>query len=293
MKYADRNGNQYQEETGQDRLLKLMYNSTAGRAGLKLLVRPLVSKAGGVFLGSSLSRRMIEPFIRRNRIDMSEYMPESYRSYNDFFTRKIRPGMRPAAEGEDAVITPCDGKLSVMRVQPDSRFMIKGREYTTEQLLKSRFLADKFAGGFLFVIRLTVDNYHRYCYPVSGIKSAQKVIPGVYHTVNPAACELVSVYAENHREFCLIRSESAGTMLQMEVGALMVGRITNYVKESCDVLKGQEKGKFEFGGSTVILMFRPGSIRVDDDLIKNTEQGCETIVKMGEQIARGLHGAED
>ena len=292
MKYADRKGNQYHEETGQDRLLKFLYSSTAGRAGLTLLVRPLVSKAGGVFLGSRLSRGMIEPFVRRNRIDMSEYMPESYRSYNDFFTRKIRPGMRPSAGGANVIITPCDGKLSVMPVHSDSRFMIKGREYTAEQLLKNCRLAEKYAGGYLFVIRLTVDNYHRYCYPVSGRKSAQKVIPGVYHTVNPAACEVVPVYAENHREFCLIRSESAGTVLQMEVGALMVGRITNYVKESCSVLKGQEKGKFEFGGSTVILMFGPGTIKVDDDLIKNTEQGCETIVKMGEQIARGLHGTD-
>ncbi|MBQ9065468.1 MAG: phosphatidylserine decarboxylase [Blautia sp.] len=285
MKYIDRKGNIIIESTGQDRLLRLLYDSGAGRAVLRLLVSPLISKAGGAFLSSPFSAGMIDPFIRRNHIDMSEYVTAEYNSYNDFFTRRIRPEARPITGGDNVIVSPCDGKASAFRINPDGRFMIKGREYTVRQLLKSSRLAAEYDGGFILIIRLTVDNYHRYCYPVSGTKSEQTVIPGVFHTVNPAAYEKFQVYAENHREFCLIRTRTAGTVLQIEVGALMVGKITNYSKSSCSVTKGQEKGMFEFGGSTVILMLQKDMAQVDKDLLYHTECGYETIIKMGEQIA--------
>ena len=128
-----------------------------------------------------------------------------------------------------------------------------------------------------------MDDYHRYCYIDDGKKSRNYRISGVFHTVNPAAGDVLPIYKENTREFSLLKSRHFKTVVMMEVGALMVGRITNY-HGACLVKRGEEKGKFEFGGSTVILLFQDGAVRIDDRLIHNTEKGYETIVRMGERI---------
>ena len=118
---------------------------------------------------------------------------------------------------------------------------------------------------------------------MSGRRSHERIINGVFHTVQPIAFEHCPVYKENTRKYCIIKTKEFGTILMMEVGALMVGRITNY-EEAGTVRKGQEKGKFEFGGSTIILLLQKDAAVLDSDLIRNTEEGYETIVKMGERI---------
>ena len=139
-------------------------------------------------------------------------------------------------------------------------------------------------GGWAVVIRLTVDDYHRYCYVADGEKTYQRRIPGIFHTVNPIANDICPIYKMNSREYCLVKNEKLGTVLMMEVGALMVGKIQNYKKERCQVKRGEEKGRFEFGGSTVVLLLEPDKVLPDSDLIRNTLQGAETIVSMGERI---------
>lgn len=134
------------------------------------------------------------------------------------------------------------------------------------------------------VIRLTVDDYHRYCYVADGMKSSQRKIRGVFHTVNPVANDVYPIYKQNTREYCLLKTAKMGIVLQIEVGALMVGKITNYKKDKTWVMRGEEKGRFEFGGSTVILMVEPGKLEPDADLLKNTGAGMETYIRYGEQI---------
>jgi len=284
MRYIDRNGTVTEEDTQQDRFLRHLYNDRGGRLCLRILVNPAVSVLGGCFLNSSVSKRMIPGFIQRNRIDLSEYEPKEYGSYNDFFTRKIRPGMRPLPEEGSALVSPCDGKVTVCPITDGQHFRIKETEYTLEELLKNRALAERYAGGTALIIRLTVDNYHHYIYPASGRKSRQVRIKGVLHTVNPAANDVCPIYAENSRGYCLIRTEEFGTLLQMEVGALMVGKITNFHPGEEKVSRGEEKGCFEFGGSTVILLVRKGKAVIDSDLLENTAGGYETMIKMGEKI---------
>ena len=189
---------------------------------------------------------------------------------------------------EETLTSPCDGKLSVYPIKSgrsgEGTFVIKDTPYTIESLLRSRRLAERYDGGWAFVFRLTVDDYHRYCYIDEGRKSRNIHIPGVFHTVNPVANDMVPIYKENTREYSLLKSRHFKTVLMMEVGAMMVGKITNLHKNPATVKKGQEKGNFEFGGSTIILLIQPGKVRIDYDLIENTEEGYETIVKMGERI---------
>ncbi len=283
MKYIDREGNITTEDSGQDRFLRWMYNHRTGRMALKILVQPVVSKAGGWLLDSRCSRVLIKPFVKRQGISLDLYERKEYASYNDFFTRQIKKEYRPAEGDADTLISPCDGKLSVYPIDGKRRFSIKGTEYTVDSLLRSGHMARRYQGGYACIFRLTVDDYHRYCYVDNGRKSMNIRIPGVFHTVNPAANEVCPIYKENTREFSLLQSEHFKVVLMMEVGALLVGRITNYHEEET-VKKGEEKGRFEFGGSTVILLFQKDAVKFDQRFLYNTENGYETIVKMGERL---------
>lgn len=285
MKYIDRSGNVYIEENAQDKLLRRLYTTVWGRILLKPLVCPAVSRAAGAFLDSRASRFLIQPFIRANHIDMKPYVKRDYTSYNDFFTREIQPEERMINQDSRHLVSPSDGKVSAYRLEKGAAFQIKNTVYSLESLLKDKKLAYKYKDGWLIIIRLTVDDYHRYCYPVSGRKSRNFHIPGVLHTVNPVACETLPVYKENTREYTVIRSPRFGDVLQMEVGALMVGRILNY-HEKEQVVKGQEKGRFEFGGSTIILVLEKDRVQPDVRLLENTKNGYETLVKMGESIGQ-------
>lgn len=281
MKHRD--GTLISEMDGQDRLLAKLYGTVWGRMLLRPLVAPAVSRLAGAFLSTRLSRCLIKPFIRNNQIDMSPYQPAVYRSYNEFFSRKIRPEMRPVDRQEDHLIAPCDSKLTVLPIAPDARLWLKHTEYTVESLVRSRELAEKYKGGYALVFRLTVSDYHRYCYVDDGEKEENVRIPGVLHTVNPIANDHYPIYKENAREYSILHSARFGDVLMMEVGALLVGKIVN-LHGKASVHRGQEKGYFQFGGSTVVLLFEKDTIAVDEDILANSRQNIETIVHMGEKI---------
>jgi phosphatidylserine decarboxylase len=283
MDCKDRSGNVYQHNDTQDKLLQKLYQTVLGRLCLKVLIHPQVSKAGGWLLNQPISRLAVEPFVKANHINLDDYEKKHFSSYNDFFIRRIRSGLRPICPDRNALIAPCDSKLSVYPITQDGRFWIKHTPYTMEQLTHSRKIAQYFQGGVLCIFRLTVDDYHHFCYVDSGKKSRNYRISGVLHTVNPVANDEYSIYKENTREFSLLKSENFGMILMMEVGALLVGKIVNLHEEE-NVCRGEEKGWFEFGGSTVILAFRQGMVHMDEDICRNTRDGFETIVKMGEKI---------
>lgn len=285
MRYRDRQGNEYSLDTSQDKFLRRLYGTVPGRVLLGILIRPWVTDLIGRYMNSGLSRLKIRRFIRKNGIDMSEYRDEKYACYNDFFIRHIKEGKRPADPDRRVLIAPCDGKVTAYRISPNMVMHIKGSDYSIKSLLLNSELAEYYAGGSCYILRLTVDNYHRYSYAVSGHKSENVHIDGIFHTVNPVAMEHANVYYENSREYTLIDAPELGLVMQMEVGALGVGRIVNR-DEECDCTRGDEKGYFEFGGSTVVLMLRKGAVEIDPDLLTNTEDGCETTVRLGEHIGR-------
>jgi phosphatidylserine decarboxylase len=133
------------------------------------------------------------------------------------------------------------------------------------------------------IFRLGVDDYHRYCYVANGEKGENVSIPGVLHTVSPVVYDHFPVYKENAREYCSIDTKEFGEMLMMEVGALMVGKIVNH-HGAATVRRGQEKGYFQFGGSTVVLLLKKDTAVLDSDILENSRQGIETVVKFGEKI---------
>ncbi len=283
MKQRFRNGITIEEANGQDRLLKALYGSTLGRILLKPLVTPVVSKVAGTFLSTKCSCVLIKPFIRSNNIDMSQFEDVEYKSYNEFFSRKIREGARTIDMDSNHFISPADSKLTVLPITNDTRFTLKHTEYSVSSLLNNKELAHEYQGGYAFIFRLTVDDYHRYGYVDDGVKENNIHIPGKFHTVNPIANDYFPIYKENTREYSILHSQNFGDIVMMEVGALLVGKIVN-LHEKAEVKRGQEKGYFQFGGSTVVLLTKANAVKVDQDILENSKEGIETIVKYGEKI---------
>ena len=267
-------------------LFRFLYGCSAGRLMLRWVVKPKTSVRCGRFLDSRVSKRLINPFIRKSGIDMAEYVEEKYRSFNEFFCRRIREEARPIDESEEGVVSPCDGKVQVFPINKDSRFTIKGIEYTMKSLLRDPLLADRYCGGTLMLFRLGVDDYHHYCYPADGVEEQSRFLHGVFHTVNPIAAARKPIYTENAREYSILETKKFGDILLMEVGALSVGKIINLRTEG-PVRKGEEKGHFEFGASSIILCFEKGAVIPDSEFLINTEKGCETVVKMGAHVGSG------
>lgn len=277
MDYIDLQGKKVSNITNQDKILSFLYTNIFGRMLLKPLIQPQVSKLAGRYLSSAHSKWLISKFIERNEIDMDIYEECDYSSFNDFFTRKIKPDCRPVPEDLDVLISPCDCLATVYPIQENTTFSIKNTEYTLRSLLRSPRLAKRFRGGYAYVLRLTVEDYHRYLYSVSGKQSKNYHIDGTFHTVNPIANDYLPIYKENTREYTVIRSKDFGDVLQMEVGALLVGKISNH-KQSTVVTRGEEKGFFEYGGSTIVVLTQKGRVTPRSDLLTNSKNGYETKV---------------
>ena len=283
MKQKTRDGRLIEGADGQDRLLGALYGNALGRMLLKPLTAPWLSKAAGAFLSTGASCVFIRPFIKSNRIDMSQFEPVAYESYNDFFSRRIREGARTVDMDPRHLISPADSKLTVLPITETGRFTLKHTEYTVGSLLRDPALAAQYVGGWACIFRLTVDDYHRYCYAFDAEKGENIVIPGRLHTVNPIANDFFPIYKENAREYTILRTEQFGEVIAMEVGALLVGKIVNH-HGAASVRRGQEKGYFQFGGSTVVLLLKKDTAVMDPDILENSQNGIETVVKFGEKI---------
>lgn len=267
--------------------LRFLYHSAAGRAVLRVLSARAVSAAAGRFLDSPLSRGLIKPFIRSCGISLEECTRREFRSFNDCFCRKLRPGLRPVDRTPEALIAPCDGLLSAYRVSSGTVIPVKQSAYILESLFAGDKIQEEYEDGVCLVFRLCVHHYHRYCYVDDGVKGENRFIEGQLHTVRPVALEAFPVFTENCREYTVIDTEHFGRIVQMEVGAMLVGRIWNY-HGSREVRRGQEKGCFQYGGSTVLVLLAEDAVRIPEGLFRATECGLETPVKMGERIGTAV-----
>ena len=264
------------------RAAEFLYGTAPGRLLLRGLTRPWFSRLGGRVMDSRLSALAVPGFVRRHGIDMRACEKARFSSFNDFFTRNLVPGARPADPDPAALISPCDGRLTVWPVEPDGRFPVKGTEYTLAELLRDPALAERFRGGRVWLFRLCPEDYHRYVWPADGVPGRTVRIPGLYHTVQPLEKGQRPVYHENTREYRVLDA-SFGPVATMEVGALLVGRIVNHPADG-PVKRGQEKGYFAFGGSTVILVTQKDAAVPDEPFAAASARGAETPVRQGQRV---------
>lgn len=230
-------------------------------------------------------------FIQNNRINVNEILEplESFKSFNEFFIRKLKPESRPIDFTPKHLISPADARLLCYRIQKDAVFPIKARSFTVETLLKNKPLAENYQNGICCVFRLAPADYHRFCFIDDGQQSPVVTIPGYYHSVNQLVLRrLVPVFTENYREYCILNTKHFGQVVHMDVGALAVGRIVQRFREGGEVRKGAEKGYFEFGCSTIVQLFKEDTVEIDNDIIRYSNQDIETLVKYGSAIGKAL-----
>ncbi|MBD5533651.1 MAG: phosphatidylserine decarboxylase [Lachnospiraceae bacterium] len=276
---------------GDSLTLRFLYRTAPGRLLLKLLIQPKVSGAAGRYLSSRASKWLVPYYIRKHEIDMKgvEIPSGGFASFNDFFTRKRITALPKRAEGD--LLSPCDGWLSRVKIRDTTVFMIKATRFSLRDLLGDAKLAEQFRDGEALIFRLTPADYHRYCYAADGQILSEKKIAGKLHCVRPIALRGIPVFAQNSREYQVIRTERFRTMVQMEIGALLVGKIKNHdrirkLNNVQNVRSGEEKGYFEFGGSTILLLFQKDAIRLCESRENRKNKYGERKVRRGDCIAK-------
>ena len=266
--------------------LERLYNTWYGRVLSKFFLLPVFSTMATSKDRKRSSVKKIAPFIEEYKIDMEDFEEREYISFADFFTRNIKPGKRPADPDPSVIIAPADSKVLCYDIGDDLKFTVKGSVYTPDEIVGNNIDLKGFAGGKALVFRLSMDDYHHYCHIDSGKVSDSYEIKGKLHTVSSISSKY-KIYKENHRIVNVLDTDHFGRVIYIEVGALLVGRIKNNGLTVFE--KGQEKGYFEQGGSTIVLFVEKDRIKVDDDILEMSGNGIETKVKMGERIGVGLN----
>lgn len=282
MKIYDRRTKEYEEiaQYGQG-ALNFLYGNFFGRVLLRLAVSPCISRLYGRINSGKRSVKRIPGFISSYNINMEEYEDREYTSFNDFFARKLRPGARTIDSDPKRLISPADSKLLVYNIEDDLRIEVKGRTYSLPELLSGNEELPKYAGGLCLVYRLCVDDFHRYCFLDNGKLISQKTIRGKFHTVSPVSKDY-KIYKENHRVVSFLSTENFGEVINIEVGALLIGKIVNH--DITEFSKGEEKGYFEPGGSTIIQIFEKDAVKIDEDILTQSRDHIETKVRFGEGV---------
>ncbi len=285
--YDRKRGVVYDEPQYGERRLHLLYETMFGRLLLgAVFARPWYSGLNAMLDKRPSSARKIQPLVDRFGIDMSEYPGQSYESYDSFVTRKIDPARRPIANDPDTLIAVADSRLLAYSVSSDGRIPVKQSSYTVTELLRDPGLAAAYNEGTCLVFRLGTEDYHRYCFADDGEVTRTRAINGVLHSVQPISSKRYKAFSENHREYAIIETANFGTIVTVEVGALLVGKINNHDVTSC--LRGQEKGYFSLGGSAILILLKPGTVRIDSDIMEHSRKQIETKVLLGEKVGEKI-----
>ncbi|MCY4523241.1 MAG: phosphatidylserine decarboxylase [Halobacteriovoraceae bacterium] len=273
-----------------------LYRSGLGKFFSGLLCFSWPSKIYGLLQNTSLSgKKKVRLFIKKFSIKIDEFLPENesmenpYSSFNNFFIRRFRPDARPFKSAADSLPAFCEARYFGWQALEESQTIpVKKKYLTAKALTKDAWKEGDFKNGPVLLARLCPVDYHRFHFPDNGRIIRHFRIPGKLHSVNPLALAAKpDIFRTNERRVSVLQSENFGKLLYVEVGAVCVGKIVQtYKKES--FMRGDEKGYFLFGGSTVILFGEKGYWAPDEDIVNNTKRGLETFIKLGDQVGRLL-----
>ena len=285
--------NRYTQRVEQEQVygaawMRWTYCNPFGRLALEAFVkRPLFSRWYGWRMNRSVSRAKVLPFIRTYGLDVNEFAdaPESFRTFNEFFYRRLKSSARPIVSAPDAIAFPADARhLGFPDASQIEGVFVKGQRFDLAKLLNDSALANRYAKGAVVLSRLCPVDYHRFHFPVAGRASETKRLNGPLYSVNPIALrKQLSYLWENKRTFTTIETDTLGTVLMLEIGATNVGSIQQTYRPG-QVNKGDEKGYFEFGGSSTLLLFEPGRIRLADDLVEQSRNQRELYARVGDRL---------
>ncbi len=249
-----------------------------------------------------LTQKQIDYYLvfYKNFINMEEFIipEEGFSCFNDWFVRSLKNQEkdRPLEKKQEAISSPADSKVLILpNLSRDTQVTIKERAFNLETFLQDRRLAESYTDGTMMIFRLAPYDYHRYHYPIDCTVSDERFIKGTYHSVNRRAFAAgAQPLTGNKRCYELltpagsITKFSKSTIVMVQVGATAVASIVNHFtllpKETL-FTRGSEAGYFQFGGSTIVLLFKKDTIITDPQITKNSLSGYETAVKVRETIA--------
>lgn len=268
---------------------KDIFRTIFGTALLHSLVRtPFFSAFYGWYQKQPISKRKIVPFIEKFQVNSSEFLEEvkDYSSFNDFFTRKLKPQARPIDKRENVAIIPADGRYYFYQnIAECDGFIVKGQKFDLQSLLEDSQLASHYSQGAMAIARLCPSDYHRFHFPCNCIPGISQCINGWLYSVNPIAIKKnIHIFTQNKRTICELQTEQFGKVLFLEIGATNVGSIHETYTPGIAYSKGAEKGYFSFGASSLILLFEPGRLYFDADLLAATAQQIEIRCLMGQSM---------
>jgi phosphatidylserine decarboxylase len=296
MIYDRKAGRVVEEKIFGESGVRFLYGNPLGSAlESTLLCRPWFSKLYGAYQSSGRSSGAIAEFVRRFEIPMQEYEDGPFRTFNDFFIRKLRPGAREFESDPNRLPAPAEGRYLVFpSVGENTPLPVKGATLNARALLgieeapeeASRLGLRHFVGGPGFIARLCPVDYHRFHFPDSGKVVGRFRRRGPLRSVNPIALAVRGdLLFRNEREVSILETKNFGRLAYVEVGAICVGKIVQTHPENRDFARGDEKGYFLFGGSTVIVLGERGAFEFDTDLLDKSGTGVECLVRLGEGIA--------
>jgi len=289
IRYYNRHSQELEtEQVYGESFLRWTYGNPLGKLSLHALVkRHGFSKWYGKRMSSPGSAGRIQPFIAQYGLDESDFADptSSFKSFNEFFYRKLKPEARPIAPSP--IVFPADGRhLGFADISKIDSFFVKGQTFDLPALLGDAQLAARYATGSLVLSRLCPVDYHRFHFPAAGIPSETQTIAGPLFSVSPIAlAKKLSYLWTNKRTITQLRTEHFGTILLLEIGATCVGSIHQTYTPGTPIEKGAEKGYFAFGGSSTITIFEPGKVTLANDLLENSDKQIELYAKIGTPMA--------
>lgn len=289
----NRNTNRLEEEKVYgDQFLRACYETAPGKLfTTAILSKKWASKIYGTYQSSALSQKQIQPFIKKFNIPMDEYLSETYHSFNDFFIRRFKPEARTFNATPSVLPAFAEARYLAYEKPPKKPLKIKSKAWKVADLLggkASKVDAQIFQDGPVLIARLCPTDYHRFHFPDDGTAGQTYALRGKYHSVNPRALQTKpDILATNERQVTLLETQHFGRLAYIEVGALCVGKIVQTAAPG-NFKRGQEKGYFLFGGSTVVVLGEKGKWLPDADLLEQSAKGVETLVRLGEGIGRSV-----
>ncbi len=292
IQYFNRSTGRMETETVYgEGFLRFSYGNPLGQLALHALVkRSVFSRWYGWRMDRAASRAKVAPFIETYGVNVAEFAaaPDSYRTFNEFFFRKLKPEARPIVPDPATAIFPADGRhLGFQDLSQLDGIFVKGAVFDLRKLLGDDTLAEHFRDGAMVMSRLCPVDYHRFHFPVAGVANAPRLINGPLYSVSPIALRKnIHIFSENKRAVTRIESPEFGTVLMLEVGATCVGGFEYTFRPGARVAKGAEKGYFRFGGSSTITLFERGRVRLADDLVAQSSRRTELYARMGDRLGR-------
>ncbi len=288
VRYRDREtGTLLEERVFSERELRFFYGGKLGRCLTRFVFsRGPFNTLYGARQRARRSKGKIQAFVERLGIDASEASRPlaDYETLDAFFCRTLRPGARPLDPDPNALLSPADGRILVFpELLAGAPLTVKRSTVALSQLLGSTDLAARYAGGCAVIVRLAPADYHRFHFPATGQASPSRVHGNRLHSVHPIALAAGAPSFRNKRALSTLQTERFGQLCIVEVGAMVVGTIVQTYTPG-PVERGDEKGTFRFGGSTVVLLAEPGRLRFDQDLVDTSARGLETFVKCGTRL---------